>query len=162
MSASPSRAPLKAHRPPNVILIVLESVAARWTSLNGPYDTTTHLKAESGHALVFDNAYAHIGRSSNSLAAMLLSVYPKLDFREATQEPTGLTSTSLVTLFRSQGYQTAFFTPSDLRWADWNTFLADRGFDELHDSSTLPCRSDLVVGRGRSMHDRRDDQRNRA
>jgi arylsulfatase A-like enzyme len=139
VSASPSRTTLKARRPPNVIVVVLESVAARWTSLNGLYDTTTRLKAESGHALVFDNAYAHIGRSSNSLAAMLLSVYPRLDFREATQAPTGAISTSLVTLFRSQGYRTAFFTPSDLQWADWNTFLSDRGFDELHDSSTLPC-----------------------
>ena len=122
-----------------MIFIVLESVAARWTSLNGPYDTTTRLKAESAHGVVFDNAYAHIGRSSNSLAAMLLSVYPKLDFREATEEPTGLTSTSLAALFHSKGYRTAFYTPSDLQWAGWNTFLADRGFDELHDSSSLPC-----------------------
>ena len=129
----------RPERPPNVIVIVLESVAARWTSLNGTYDTTPRLEAESAHAVVFDNAYAHIGRSSNSLAAMLLSVYPNLDFREATEEPTGLTSTSLASLFRSKGYRTAFFTPSNLRWASWNTFLADRGFDELRDSSTLPC-----------------------
>ena len=123
----------------DILSIVLELVAARRTSLNGPYDTTTRLKAESAHGVVFDNAYAHIGRSSNSLAAMLLSVYPKLDFREATEEPTGLTSTSLAALFHSKGYRTAFYTPSDLQWAGWNTFLADRGFDELHDSSSLPC-----------------------
>jgi len=138
-SALAPRAQTKAGRPPNVIFIVLESVAARWTSLNSPYDTTPHLKAESAHALIFDNAYAHIGRSSNSLAAMLLSVYPKLGFREATEEQTGLTGTSLPALFRTQGYRTAFFTPSDLRWADWNTFLAARGFDELRDASDLPC-----------------------
>jgi len=138
-SASAPRAQAKAGRPPNVIFIVLESVAARWTSLNSPYDTTPRLKAESAHALIFDNAYAHIGRSSNSLAAMLLSVYPKLGFREATEEQTGLTGTSLPALFRSQGYRTAFYTPSDLRWADWNTFLAARGFDELRDASDLPC-----------------------
>jgi hypothetical protein len=37
-----------ARRPPNVILIVLESVAARWTGLNGgPYDTTPTLKREA-------------------------------------------------------------------------------------------------------------------
>ena len=122
-----------------MIVIVLESVAARWTSLNGPYDTTPRLKAESAHAIVFDNAYAHIGRSSNSLAAMLLSIYPRLDFREATEEPTGLTGTSLAALFRSHGYGTAFLTPSDLTWAEWKTFLAERGFDELHDYSSLPC-----------------------
>ena len=138
-SASAARAPIRVERPPNVIFIVLESVAARWTSLNGLYDTTPRLKAESAHSIVFDNAYAHIGRSSNSLAAMLLSAYPRLDFREATEEPTGLTGTSLATLFRSNGYRTGFFTPSDLTWADWNTFLAERGFDELHDYRNLSC-----------------------
>src|SRR5207237_9127375 len=76
-----------ASRLPLVIVVVLESVAARWAGLNGgPYDSTPILKAESAHALVADNFYAHIGRSSNSLVAILLSAYPKLGFREVTEE----------------------------------------------------------------------------
>src|SRR5207237_814048 len=56
-----------ARRPPNVILVVLESVAARWTGLNNPtYRTTPVLEAESAHGVVFNNFYTHIGRSSNS------------------------------------------------------------------------------------------------
>src|SRR5262249_53016125 len=71
-----------ARRPPNVILVVLESVAARWTGVNGgPYDTTPTLRAESAQGAVFENAYADVGRSSNSLVSILLSAYPKLDFR---------------------------------------------------------------------------------
>ena len=67
-----------ARRPPNVVLIVLESVAARWASLNrGAYDSTPNLLAESARGLVFDNFYAHIGRSSNSLGAILLSRFPE-------------------------------------------------------------------------------------
>src|SRR4029077_2293542 len=58
-----------APRPLNVVFVVLESVAARWAGLNGgPYDSTPNLKTESAHGVVFDNFYAHIGRSSNSLA----------------------------------------------------------------------------------------------
>ena len=129
----------RARRPPNVILIVLESVAARWTGLNGQYDTTPRLKAESARGLVFENIYAHIGRSSNSLAAMLLSTYPRLSFREATEEDPHLAATSLPALFRKHGYQTAFFTPSDLSWAGWDTYLAGRGFEELRDYHSLPC-----------------------
>src|SRR5439155_613712 len=69
---------VSARRPPNVVLLVMESVAARWAGLNGGlYDTTPILRAESSHGLVFDNFYAHIGRSSNSLAAILMSTYPK-------------------------------------------------------------------------------------
>jgi lipoteichoic acid synthase len=119
---------------------VLESVAARWVSLNGGlYDTTPTLAAESTRSLMFDSFYAHIGRSSNSLAAMLLSTYPKLDFGDLTEEYPHLAGTSLAAVFHDRGYRTAFVTPSDLRWAGWNTFLAGRGFGEVHDYHDLPC-----------------------
>lgn len=137
---SAPRPPQAVPRPPNVILIVLEAVAVRWTSTaGGLYDTTPNLKAESAHALVFDNFYAHIGRSSNALAAMLLSVYPKLDFLDFTEEYPRARQTSLVTLFRDRGYRTAFVTPSDLTWAGWQEFIQSRGFDEIRDVNTLGC-----------------------
>jgi phosphoglycerol transferase MdoB-like AlkP superfamily enzyme len=126
--------------PPNVIVVVLEAVAARWTSLgNARYDTTPTLTAEATHALVFDNFYAHIGRSSNSLAAMLLSTYPKLDFQDVTAEYPALGGTSLAAHFRSRGYRTSFVTPSDLQWAGWKPFIAARGFDRVRDYRDLAC-----------------------
>jgi lipoteichoic acid synthase len=129
-----------APRPLNVIVVVLESVAARWAGLNGgPYDSTPVLRAESAHALVADNFYAHIGRSSNSLVAMLLSEYPKLGFRDVTEEYPDLPGTSLASVFRDRGYRTAFVTPSDLSWAGWGTFLKDRGFGELRDLHQSEC-----------------------
>jgi arylsulfatase A-like enzyme len=127
-------------RPPNVIVIVLESVAARWAGLNGGlYDSTPVLKAESAHGLVVDNFYAHIGRSSNSLVAILLSAYPKLGFRDVTEEYPHLTGTSMASVFRDRGYRTAFVTPSDLSWAEWGPFLNERGFGELRDLHQLAC-----------------------
>ena len=131
---------ITARRPPNVILIVLESVAARWAGLNrGPYDSTPNLKAESARGLVFDHAYAHIGRSSNSLGAILLSVFPKLDFSDLTEEYPRLPGTSLASVFHDRGYRTAFVTPSDLDWAGWGSFLDRRGFGEVVDHHQLPC-----------------------
>jgi lipoteichoic acid synthase len=129
-----------APRPPNVVLVVLESVAARWAGLNGgPYDSTPVLSAESAHALVADNFYAHIGRSSNSLVAMLLSAYPKLGFRDVTEEYPHLAGTSIASVFRDRGYRTAFVTPSDLTWAGWGPFIKERGFGELRDFHQLGC-----------------------
>jgi arylsulfatase A-like enzyme len=129
-----------ADRPPNVIVVVLESVAARWASLNGAlYDTTPNLAAEARRALVFDNFYAHIGRSSNSLVAMLLSAYPKLDVRDVTEQYPRLPGTSLAAVFRDRGYRTGFVTPSSLRWADWDAFLDRRGFAEMRDADDLTC-----------------------
>jgi phosphoglycerol transferase MdoB-like AlkP superfamily enzyme len=128
------------QRPPNVILVVLESVAARWAGLNGgPYDSTPTLKAESARALVADNFYAHAGRSSSALMAMLLSAYPKLGFRDVTEEYPQLPGTSLASMFRDRGYHTAFVTPSDLSWAEWGPFLKRRGFGEIRDYHQLAC-----------------------
>jgi phosphoglycerol transferase MdoB-like AlkP superfamily enzyme len=135
---------LAARRPPNVILIVLESVAARWAGLNrGPYDSTPNLRAESARGLVFDNFYAHIGRSSNSLGSILLSTFPKLDFSDLTEEYPRLPGTSIASVFHDRGYRTAFVTPSDLDWADWRTFLDHRGFGEVVDHDHLPCATEL-------------------
>ena len=126
--------------PPNVILLVLESVAARWTGLSGGlYDSTPNLKAESSRGIVFDNFYALVGRSSNALAAMLLSDYPKLDFHDFTEEFPDATTTSLAAVFRDRGYRTAFVTPSDLSWAGWDAFVRTRGFDDVHDYRSFPC-----------------------
>jgi phosphoglycerol transferase MdoB-like AlkP superfamily enzyme len=144
-AAASIRAHVPAQPPLNVILIVLESVGARWTGLNSRvYDNTTpSLVAESAHALVFDDFYAHIGRSSNSLVAILLSNYPKLDFRDITDEYPKLPGTSLASVFQTRGYRTAFITPSDMSWASWSTFLEGRGFDEIRDEHQLACTEPL-------------------
>jgi arylsulfatase A-like enzyme len=135
--AARSRTPQRA---PNVILVVLESVAARWTGLgNGRYDTTPRLAAEAAHGLVFDRFYAHVGRSSNSLASILLSTYPKLDFKDLTEEYPQLEGTSLASHFREHGYRTSFVTSSDLRWAGWSSFIGARGFDRVRDYRDLAC-----------------------
>ena len=142
----PARAarPVAGRRPPNVILLVLESVAARWAGVNhGPYDSTPNLRAESRRGLAFDNFYAHIGRSSNSLGAILLSTFPKLGFSDLTEEYPRLPGTSIASVFRDRGYRTAFVTPSDLDWAEWRTFLDRRGFGEVIDHDRLPCAAEL-------------------
>jgi arylsulfatase A-like enzyme len=136
----PGRGLARRLAPPNVILVVLESVAARWTSLgNAQYQTTPTLTSEAGHALVYNNFYAHIGRSSNSLVAILLSTYPKLDFQDVTEEYPNLGGTSLATTFRDRGYRTSFVTSSDLSWAGWDSFIGTRGFERVRDYHDLTC-----------------------
>ena len=132
-------------RPPNVILLVLESVAARWTSLyGGPYPSTPVLQAELAHAMRFDRVYAHIGRSSNSLLAILLSLYPKLDFRDVTDQYPRIDGTSVASVFHDRGYRTAFVTSSDISWASWNRFLPGRGFDDIKDRRALDwCKEEI-------------------
>ena len=105
------------------------------------------LKAEAARSAVVDNFYAHIGRSSNSMVAMMMSAYPKLDFRELTEQYPELPGTSLASMFKSRGYRTAFVTPSDMEWAGWRGFLGGHGFEHVWDYRDLAC-EDMVSSWG--------------
>ena len=70
--------------PKNVILIVLESVGTQYLSLYGSsYDTTPTLVEEAAHALVFENFYAHVPRTSFSFMALNFSIYPGMPWSYA-------------------------------------------------------------------------------
>src|SRR5262249_7980559 len=84
-----------------------------------------------------------IGRSSNSLVAMLLSQQPKLSFRDMTEERPRMPGTAISQLFRDRGYRTGFVTSSDLTWADWHDFLDGRGFSDVRDVQDLDCTEPL-------------------
>ena len=90
---------------------------------------------------MFDNFYAHIGRSSNSLVAMLLSDLSRSSiFATSPRSIRGWPGRRSPSVFRDRGYRTAFVTPSDLSWAGWDTFLEGRGFDETARlPTTSPC-----------------------
>ena len=125
-----------------MILIVLESVAARWTGLNGgPYDTTPTLKAEVGARRSCSTTSTRTSAAARTRSvAILLSTYPKLDFRDLTEEYPQLPGTSLASLFRDRGYRTAFVTPSDLSWAGWGPFLDGAASTSVRDYHQLRVR----------------------
>jgi arylsulfatase A-like enzyme len=127
-------------RPKNLILVVLESTGARNLGLYGSrYPTTPVLDAESTHALVFDNFYCHVGLSANSMAAITLSLFPYMTWREYTVEYPDMPGTSLADVLRPRGYRTAFMTSGDISYAGAGDFLKNRGFDDILDQSSLGC-----------------------
>lgn len=130
--------PDAAARPRNVLLVVLESTGARHLSLYGsPYETTPNLAAEAAHALVFDRFYAHVGMTANSLAAISLSIYPYMTWREYTQDYPDFPGETLADVLGECGYRTAFLTSSFLDYAGQDRFLHNRGFGEVLDWNQL-------------------------
>lgn len=131
---------LRRARIRNVIVLVLESLSARSLELYGsPYPATSNLAAEARHAIVFDDFYSHAGRSSDALAAILLSIHPRMSWRDVTGDFPRLPGTSLAELVKERGHRTAFMTSSDLSWAGWRSFLDGRGFDTVWQYSDLGC-----------------------
>jgi arylsulfatase A-like enzyme len=136
--------PFRQGRVRNVVLLVLESVSARWLELYGsPYKATPNLTEEARHALVFADFYSPAGRSSDALASLLLSVQPRMSWRDVTSDFPRLPGASLAEVLKERGYRTAFVTSSDLSWENWKGFLADRGFDTIWQGSDLDCTDPL-------------------
>ncbi len=121
-----------------MLLVVLESTGARYLSLYGsPYATTPRLEAEARHALVYDAFYAHVGLTANSLAALSLSIYPYMTWREYTQDYPTYPGETTADVLGARGYRTAFLTSGYLDYVNQAAFLSDRGFGELIDGKAM-------------------------
>jgi lipoteichoic acid synthase len=127
-----ARASTRERPPRNLILVVLESTGSRYLGLYGSaYATTPRLEHEAAHALVFDNFYSHAGLTANSMASLMLSLYPYMTWREYTIEYPDYPGATLADVLRPKGYRTAFIHSGDLEYARQDHFLRNRGFDVL-------------------------------
>lgn len=97
-------------RPPNIVLIVLESVGHKNTTLGDPaVPSTPNLVALAEKGLLVEEAWAVVPHTSKALVTTLCGNWPKLvsDIREA--QVGGLPNRCLPELLESVGYRTAFF-----------------------------------------------------
>ncbi len=129
------------ERPKNVIVIILESVGAKYLGLYGhPTDYTPTLSAEARHALVFNQIYAHASFTFASFRPLLFSVYPGLPWHYALLEDGQPIPEPLSAEMKTRGARTAYITPGDLYWRDQFWLLSRHGqFDLLADASNLGC-----------------------
>jgi arylsulfatase A-like enzyme len=118
--------------PRNVILVVLESVAAEHMSIYGsPVETTPNLAAEQQHAVVYERAYAHAGYTYLSRLPLLYGAYPGLPWgylwKAERPLPMGLSRM----LKEERGYRTAYFSGCELDWDRLDYTAQDAGHADL-------------------------------
>lgn len=148
-----ARRPLPGKPPKNVILVVLETTGTRYLQVYGSrYRTTPNLVAESKHLLAFDAFYSHVGLTSNAMAAITLSVFPYMTWREYTVEYPRLPGKTLAQLFQAEGRRTAFLHTGDLDYVNQRGFLEGRGFDVLWDFRDLGAAERLSSWGGEDRH----------
>lgn len=128
-----------AKRPPNVILIVLESVGARYLGVYGSgLDTTPSLMAERGSYLIFDHYYAPVGWTAYSLLAMTMAKRPPMErYNEFSFRAASMQGASLAEVLAGAGYRTAFMAAGDPDWASAG-LLEQKGFGEVLRGKDLP------------------------
>jgi len=119
----------------NIVIIMLESVRARSTSVYDPsLQNTPFLKELSKKSLVADEMYAVIPRTSSAWVSVLQGTYPGTNsalMYWANQEAKHPSFASLPKLLRKNGYQSAFFVTTHLGYENEGQLLSNMGFDKI-------------------------------
>jgi arylsulfatase A-like enzyme len=129
--------------PKNVIVIVLESVGAKYLSLYGSsYNTTPTLIEEAAHALVFENFYAHVPYTFCSFMALNFSIYPGMPWCYAPGDTFARDGArplpqTLASVLKQRGARTAYLNNGDLGWAGMGYVLKNQGYDTIEDYRAL-------------------------
>jgi arylsulfatase A-like enzyme len=113
----------------NVILVVLESVGARFMHVfGGEWDNTPVLDAWKGSALMFSSAYAHAPMTNEAALTLQCSVHPRTGNTPTVGAMPRLAAPDLAGVLRGHGYRTAFICQTLLGWQG-RDFFRDRSFD---------------------------------
>ncbi len=123
----------------NVVVFVLESLAARYTDAHdAAYGVTPRLAACRSRAMRFENAYAHRPSTPNSLVSLLCSLYPPPDLQSITTDYNAAPLEALSDVLKRRGYRTGWFNSGDLKYGRGGEFLARHSFDVLQDFRDRP------------------------
>ena len=125
-----------AARGRNVVLVMLESTAARYLGLHGARpDPMPGLTRLAANALVVDRAYAVYPESIKGLFATLCSRYPGFD--TSPDIYASVPCASLAGRLQSSGYATALFHSGRFDYLGMRATLDGRGFDTLEDAGAI-------------------------
>ncbi|MGH6692716.1 MAG: LTA synthase family protein, partial [Gammaproteobacteria bacterium] len=129
----------------NVLLVVLESTAARYLKTYGAAeDPTPHLTALAARSIVFDNAYAVYPESIKGLVALLSSRYPGFDV--AAERHASIMMPSLATRLDAEGYETALFHSGRFFYLGMEEIVSASGFGGLEDAGAIGGNHDSSFG----------------
>lgn len=136
-------------RPRNVVVIVLESTAAEYTSLarnaagESPrfkQSVTPNLAAAvAAGGVVFENAYVQAPSSCKSLISLTAGIFPRTDWWLLVRDRPNFTVPTVAEVLVKQGYRTCFAHSGYWSWKNRDRYLTTRGGQTLIDADTLPA-----------------------
>jgi arylsulfatase A-like enzyme len=129
----------------NVLLVVLESTAARYLKPYGAAeDPMPNFTALAARSIVFENAYAVYPESIKGLVAMLASRYPGFDVAAERHAP--MMRPSLATRLGAEGYETALFHSGRLFYLGMDAIVGGSGFARVEDAGDIGGNHDSSFG----------------
>jgi arylsulfatase A-like enzyme len=129
----------------NVVLVSLESTAARYLGMYGAApDVAPNLSELSRSAVVFDNAYAVYPESIKGLFSILCSVSPAFD--TTAESYAGVPCRSIAAVLGEHGYRTALFHSGRFPYLGMNAIIQNRGYALLADAGDIGGRHNSSFG----------------
>ncbi len=116
----------------NVIVIVLEGVQYRYTSLaNRKCNLTPYLAALANQGIEFSNTRSTLTHTTKALFSLLTGQFPSASQDIAETVPAKNPYVSLATILRSHGYRTAFFQSAMGSFESRPGLVYNLGYDEF-------------------------------
>jgi lipoteichoic acid synthase len=132
--------PTRAGRPPNVVLVILESTRAQsLTPWNPALATTPFLNELAPKSLVVERFHAVVPHTSKAMTAILCGLQPSHSV-EPMAVRLGLASRCLPRLLREQGYETAYFQSATGTFEDRERTVSTMGFERFVTPQQYPDR----------------------
>ena len=134
-------APVRAGaptRPHNVVVVFMESVAAKHTTLHDPaVKTTPNLVRLAAEGLSVPQMYAVIPHTTKALVTTLCGDWPDPVGNANEAKPGGLPGACLSGLLSEHGYRTAFFQPARADFEDRTDLTHHMGYDTFRPRAAL-------------------------
>ena len=133
----------------NVVLVVMESVGARYVADSVPArstEWTPHIASYNSSTIVFKNFYSHVPNTNKSLISLLYSRYPSFSFDSEFPKLHHSKLPNLGSRLKGAGYRTSFFMSGDFEYQSLDKFLENKGFDLLSDMQNIPCKIPVYIG----------------
>jgi arylsulfatase A-like enzyme len=117
--------------PPNLVVVILESVGLGATTLGNPgLATTPRLAQLARSSVVATRAYAVVPHTSKALVALMCGVEPAPDV-EVIEAQVGLPARCLAELLADVGYRSVFLQPAHEHFEDRRALVHAMGFDDF-------------------------------
>jgi arylsulfatase A-like enzyme len=125
----------------HVIFFVLESTPSYMVE---GYDTKFHvtpnLRRWQDKAILFENMYAHLPTTANTMLSLMSGVYPMISYKSIVAEEPNIKIESLASVLQSAGFQTALFFSSDLSYSKMGDYLRFQKMQTADDFKNIQCR----------------------
>lgn len=124
--------PPSGQRPPNIVVIVMESLASEYVGqVGGEHDWTPELQSLAAGGVLFERLYAVGTRTSRGVVGTLSGV-PDMPGRPISEQSYSRGRfLGLPSLLRDQGYRTMFIHGGDLGFNDVYGYLRRQGFETI-------------------------------